>query len=132
MNKDKLLELAKQAIDAAYVPYVDFRVGVALVSKEGNFYSGCNIQNAALPVSICAETNAIAHMIRNGDKTIKELLVLSDHPPTYPCGSCRQQINEFSDENTIIHIASKDKILQTVTIKDLLPNSLDPKDLDNI
>lgn len=125
-HKAKLLEMAKEAIENSYTPYVEFRVAAAIHSREGNFYAGCNIQNAALPVSICAESSAIAHMVTAGDRMIDEILILSDKPPTYPCGSCCQEINEFCDDNTKIHMASHEEVLHTVSIRDLLPYSLDP------
>lgn len=121
-NTDKLLDLAKSASKNAHAPYSNFYVGAAILSDSDNFYYGCNVENIAFPVGTCAEAGAIASMVANGDKKIKEILIYADSKELItPCGACRQRIAEFGDSKTLVHLADNNGIKQTITIKELLP-----------
>lgn len=132
MTQD-LLTIAKEIAEKAYAPYSKFRVGSALRASSGEVYKGTNVENASYSNAICAEANAIAQMITAGDHKIEEIHIYSptgkDGDLCTPCGSCRQKLNEFSDQNTKIHCYSKDGIQKTYTIKDLLPDSFGPEHL---
>src|SRR5699024_7973007 len=73
LNKENLIEEAIKARERAYVPYSRFPVGAAVVTTDGNVYTGCNIENAAFPVSCCAERVALFSAIANGEKTFKAM-----------------------------------------------------------
>ena len=121
-NTTKLLNLAKSAAKNAYAPYSNFYVGAAILSDSDKFYSGCNVENISFPVGTCAEAGAIAAMFNGGDKKIKEILIYaSSEILITPCGACRQRIAEFSNAETLIHLADDEGIKKTLTIKDLLP-----------
>ena len=75
MSSSKLHTLAKAATKNAHAPYSKFLVGAAILSSEGKYYSGCNIENASYPEGWCAETTAIGHMIMDGGKNIVEMAV---------------------------------------------------------
>lgn len=122
-NTSQLLSLAISASTNAYAPYSKFRVGAAILSSSGNFYSGCNVENISYPLGICAEAGAISSMINGGDSEISEILIYADSQALItPCGACRQRIAEFGLANTLIHLADKQGIKQTLTLQEILPH----------
>lgn len=130
MNKEKLMEEATKMREKAYVPYSSFPVGAAVLTTEGDIYTGCNIENAAFPVSCCAERVAIYNAIANGEKSFAAIAVVADTDrPVPPCGSCRQVMSEFFDANTTIYLSNLKKRTETLNIEALLPFSFQPADL---
>ena len=127
----ELFELAKEAMNKAYVPYSRFHVGAAILTNSGKFYSGCNVENAAFPEGTCAEAGAIASMVLGGDKLIKDIYVIGkgDELVT-PCGGCRQKIREFSSADTMIHICGAEGVRKSLTMNELLPFSFGPENLE--
>jgi cytidine deaminase len=120
-----LLEKAKVAQKNSYSPYSKFKVGAAVIGNSGAIYTGCNVENASYGLTLCAERVAIFNAISNGETSISEIAITctgnnaDDNPPSLmPCGSCRQVMTEFCEDNTIIHIDGFD----SVRLKDLLPN----------
>lgn len=132
---NKMHNLALNAMTKAYAPYSNFFVGACILTENNNLYSGCNVENSAYPQGWCAEASAISSMILAGDNKIKEILIVGGLKGEIfnllctPCGGCRQKIREFANENCIIHIADKNKILQSFSLKDLLPYSFGPDNL---
>lgn len=121
-NTQKLFNLALQTAQKAYNPYSKFAVGAVILADDGNFYVGCNVENISYPVGTCAETGAISAMIAGGGKKISEILIFADAKKLIsPCGACRQRIVEFSDKNTLVHMADVDGIKRTVKAGELLP-----------
>lgn len=132
MTKEKLIEEAIQIRNKAYVPYSKFAVGAALLTKSGKLYTGCNIENAAYPVSCCAERVAIFKAIADGEKNFEEMAVVADtNRPVPPCGSCRQVMSEFFDQTMNIHLTNLSKKTKTISMEELLPFSFQPTDLLN-
>lgn len=130
MDKLELIEHAKEARKKAYIPYSKFAVGAALETKSGKVYLGCNIENAAYPVSLCAERVAIFKAISEGETEFKQLAVVADTDrPVSPCGSCRQVMSEFFKEDVSVHITNLRNDLKTVTIDQLLPFSFQATDM---
>ena len=127
----ELFELAKDAMNKAYVPYSRFHVGAAILTADGKIYSGCNVENAAFPEGTCAEAGAIASMVLGGDKLIKEIYVIGKGEELVtPCGGCRQKIREFSSVDTMIHICGAEGVRKSLTMNELLPFSFGPENLD--
>src|SRR5690625_1178840 len=94
--KDELIKEAKKIRSYAYVPYSKFPVGAALRTKAGTIYTGCNIENAAYPVSCCAERVAIFKALSEGERDFSEMAVVANTQRAIPpCGSCRQVMSEF-------------------------------------
>ena len=123
-NATKLFNLASSAAANAYAPYSQFKVGAAILSSSGNFYSGCNVENISYPVGTCAEAGAIAAMLNGGDNKIAEILIYADSKALIsPCGACRQRIAEFASADTKIHLADKSGIKKTFTLEELLPHN---------
>lgn len=130
MNKEQLIQEAKQTREKAYVPYSKFPVGAALLTKSGQVYTGCNIENAAYPVSCCAERVAIFKAISEGVYDFLEMAVVADTKEhVSPCGSCRQVMSEFFDKSMPIHLANLNDAVETTTMEALLPFAFQPKDV---
>jgi len=126
----KLLEAAKHARARAYAPYSKFKVGAAIRADDGAIYGGGNVENAAYPNGVCAETSAISAMVLGGGKKIREIAVIAGGPKLVsPCGGCRQRIAEFAEPDTPVHICGPKGVKQTFTIAELLPASFDKRNL---
>jgi cytidine deaminase len=127
---DELFQAAKAAQTKAYVPYSRFRVGAAILADDGNIYSGCNVENAAYPTSVCAEGGAVAAMIMGGARRIEAVLVVGDGTELCtPCGNCRQRIREFANATTPVHVADTNRVRHSFTLNELLPFSFGPDNL---
>ena len=102
----KLADLAKYIAKKAHAPYSNFRVGAALVTDSGNIYTGCNIENASYPATICAEDVAVFKAISEGETKIETLAVAcidaESDTAIFPCGLSRQRMSEFNTDNVIV------------------------------
>ncbi len=120
-----LIDQAREARERAHAPFSGFRVGAALLCRGGRIYTGCNIENPSLSLSLCAERVAFIKAISEGDMEFEVLAVVADTPfITYPCGACRQMIWEFGHELRIVLANLKGRMEHT-TIRDLLPEAFD-------
>ena len=126
----RLFAAASSAMERAYAPYSKFQVGAAILAGNGQIYSGCNVENAAYPNGSCAETGAIAAMVRDGVQQIREVVVIGrgDLLCT-PCGGCRQRIREFAAPEIKIHVCGPEGLRRTFTREELLPASFGPENL---
>ncbi|MCG3084911.1 cytidine deaminase [Anoxybacillus sp. LAT_35] len=130
MNKQQLIEAAKQARERAYVPYSKFKVGAALLTKDGKVYGGCNIENASYGLCNCAERTALFKAYSEGDHEYAMLAVVADtERPVPPCGACRQVIVELCDPNMPVVLANMKGDMQETTVKELLPGAFSKEDL---
>jgi len=119
---EQLLAAARKARQRAYAPYSDFRVGSAVLSSGGRIYSGCNVENASLGLTCCAERNAIFAMVAAGEREIREILVISDSEELLPpCGACRQVILEFARPAALVHMCGRRGAGRTATVAELVP-----------
>ena len=124
---DELFAAARAAREQAYAPYSNFLVGAAILTPEGEIYSGCNVENAAYPQGACAEAGAIGAMVLGGRRRIAEILVVGDGQGLCtPCGGCRQRIREFAGAETPIHVAGLQGVRASFTLDALLPVSFGP------
>ncbi len=132
MDKQQLIEKAKEMLQQAYVPYSKFPVGAAVLTANGNVYQGCNIENAAFPVTCCAERVAIFKAISEGERDFQSIAVIANTDrPVPPCGSCRQVMAEFFPEELPVYISNRDGEMNETTVGDLLPFSFNPDDLES-
>lgn len=130
MNKQLLIEAAKQARERAYVPYSKFKVGAALLTKDGKVYGGCNIENASYGLCNCAERTALFKAYSEGDLEYAMLAVVANtERPVPPCGACRQVIVELCDPNMPVILANMKGDVQETTVKELLPGAFSKEDL---
>lgn len=107
MNETKqlsLLNTAKSAAQRAYAPYSDFHVGAALLCADGTVYTGCNVENAAYPLCTCAERTAICKAVSEGHRAFSAIAIASPdaNGACLPCGSCRQTLAEFCDDDFLV------------------------------
>jgi cytidine deaminase len=124
----ELLAAAGAAHLRAYCPYSRYRVGVALRTESGAVYVGCNVENAAYPLGSCAEAGAIAAMVAGGERSIAEIVVVTDgDQPGTPCGGCRQRIREFAAPHVVVHSVADGGPTLSVTVAELLPHSFGPE-----
>ncbi|RHW34119.1 cytidine deaminase [Neobacillus notoginsengisoli] len=131
MDEKDLIKEAIKAREMAYIPYSKFGVGAALLAKDGRVFRGCNIENAAYPMTNCAERTAIFKAISEGVTEFSAMAVVADTDrPCSPCGACRQVIAELcGPEMDIILTNLKGDVLK-VHSEDILPGAFLPKDLE--
>jgi cytidine deaminase len=123
--KDQLVRLAKEAQEKAYVPYSKFPVGAALITEDGDIFTGCNVENISYGLSICAERTAIFKMIsEKGPNTrIKAIANTTKADISCsPCGACRQVIQEFSHADGVV-IYKEEEDYVTVPTSQILPGA---------
>ena len=119
-NPQKMLEIALAARKNAHAPYSNFKVGAAVFGDDGQYYGGCNIENASYPQSQCAEPTAMANMVLGGGHYVEAVLVVSDTPEgVFPCGGCLQRLSEFVTADTEVLIANLSGIVQTRRFSEL-------------
>ena len=138
LNKEQIHELITKAIDMrnfSYAPYSNFKVGAALLAKNGTVYTGCNVENAGYTPCNCAERTAFFKAVSEGVKEFDGICVVGgkEGPLTAfaaPCGVCRQVMMEFCDPETFeIIMAVSPEEYEIMTLKELLPMGFGPADL---
>lgn len=129
LNYDQLLEHALRYRERAYVPYSHFSVGAALLTADGQIFPGCNIENAAYPVCLCAERSACAAAWSAGAAQFVALAVVADTAaPVSPCGMCRQFLFELAPDMPVLLANLRgDRVLTTP--RELLPGGFTPRDV---
>jgi cytidine deaminase len=127
-QRSELVEIANNTRKWSYSPYSKYRVGAALLSRSGKIYEGTNIENAAYPVSICAERVAVFKAVSQGEHEFDAIAVVTDNGGA-PCGSCRQVMAEFGVDIIIIMANNEGEILHEYSLNDLLPAAFLPEHL---
>ena len=130
MMKEQLVAMAKEAMMYAYSPYSEYKVGAALLCKDGSVYTGCNIENAGYSATNCAERTAFFKAVSEGKQDFEAIAICGGKEGVIdgvfpPCGVCRQVMREFCEDDFLIFLATKDEI-KTYTLKELLPVSFQP------
>jgi cytidine deaminase len=128
-EKKKLLQKAQQARQNAYAPYSGYHVGAALMTKSGKIFTGANVENAAYPVTMCAERVALFNAVAAGERAFKALIVATRNGGT-PCGSCRQALSEFGLDTRVILVDEGGNLTQETTVGELLPGAFGSGDLE--
>ena len=132
---EELIETAIEMTKMSYSPYSNFKVGAALLAKNGNIYKGYNIENAGYTPSNCAERTAFFKAVSEGVKEFDAIAVVGGQngvltQMTAPCGVCRQIMMEFCNPKTFQVIMAVDKEhYKIMTLEELLPMGFGPADL---
>ena len=126
--QEKLIKTAVEARKSSYSPYSHYAVGAALLTRSGRIYDGTNIENAAFPVTVCAERVAIFKAVSEGERDFEAIAVVTGNAGT-PCGSCRQVMAEFSLDMLVLIADAQGNLQRTMTVAELLPGAFIPNDL---
>ncbi len=127
--RKRLVALARQARRRAHAPYSRFKVGAALLTRDGEVVTGCNIENASYGLTLCAERVAVFKAVSEGVKRFSAIAVVADSKrPTAPCGPCRQILWEFCGD-IVVHVADLRGHVTSLRLSDLLPLPFDRRNL---
>ena len=120
---DELLRRARRMAEFAYAPYSNFPVGAAVLAADGSMFAGCNVENASIGLTVCAEQAAMSAAVAGGEHEILAVAVSAPKSPgTPPCGACRQFLNEFRPQSSNIAVVLDDGSSGNVVwLDDLLP-----------
>ncbi|MEZ5346163.1 MAG: cytidine deaminase [Pyrinomonadaceae bacterium] len=122
-----LVEAAKDVRKRAFAPYSDFKVGSAVITKDGKIFTGCNVESASYGLTVCAERVAIWKAVSEGETDFEAIAVVADTEKlTPPCGVCRQIIWEFCGDVPVT-LANLHNEEETISSKELLPRAFDTK-----
>lgn len=134
MKKEKLFILAKDAMKNSHAPYSNYNVGAALLTKNGDIYKGCNVENASYSVTCCAERTALFNAVANGETNFEAIMVvggkngeITDY--AMPCGICRQALSEFCDADFKVYVGISENHIKEFTLGELLPCSFNKSKL---
>lgn len=129
-ERERMLDLAYEAMERAYAPYSRFRVGACLKGASGRYYLGCNVENAAYGPTICGERTAVCKAVSEGERAFTAIAVVSSGKRVgFPCGVCRQVLREFCGDDLVIVCADAKRESVETTLGELLPRSFGPEDL---
>lgn len=126
--RDELIKRAARAQSQAYAPYSKYSVGAAVLTESGEIFDGINIENAVYPLTICAERVAIFNAVSQGHRSFQAIAVVTKNGGT-PCGSCRQVMAEFGLDTIVFIADTSGKLIDTLTVDQLLPHSFGVDDL---
>lgn len=128
VSDEQLLALARQAMEKSYAPYSGYPVGASLLSTDGRVFLGCNVENASFGLSNCGERTAVFKAISEGCTEFEAIAIASKKSAPWPCGACRQVLNEFAPNIRVLVTWGEGEVAQS-TLKELLPHGFGPKDL---
>ena len=132
---EKLIDTAIEQLKFSYTPYSNFKVGAALLAKNGEIYTGCNIENASYTPTNCAERTAFFKAVSEGVRDFQAICIVGGKDGklteyTAPCGVCRQVMMEFCNPKTFQIILAVDKERYEIyTLEELMPLGFGPLNL---
>ena len=124
-----LLALARAAMKRSYSPYSRFKVGAALLCADGRVFQGCNIENASFGLTNCAERTALFKAVSEGASEFTTIAIASEKSAPWPCGACRQVLNEFAPNIRVLVTWDEGKQVEEALLPQLLPHGFGPKDV---
>lgn len=139
--EDNIKILIEKALDVrknSYCPYSNYAVGASILAEDGNVYVGANIENASIGGTICAERSAMTNACSSGARLIKIIAIVGGKKDSnenkmdwaFPCGICRQFLNEFASGETIVVVAKSSDDYRMFKFNELLPNAFGPNNLE--
>jgi len=129
MNAEELIACATQARENACADYSHYKVGAALFASSGNIYTGCNIENSTLGLTVCAERVALWKALSEGERSFTRIAVVTvGDVPASPCGACRQLLWEYCGDIEII-LANLQGSTQTIQLAEIFPRPFDGSSL---
>ena len=132
---EKLIDTAIEQLKFSYTPYSNFKVGAALLTRSGEIYTGCNIENASYTPTNCAERTAFFKAVSEGVREFRAICIVGGKDGklteyTAPCGVCRQVMMEFCNPKTFQIILAVDKERYEIyTLEELMPLGFGPLNL---
>lgn len=128
----RLVTVAREALDHAHAPLSGFPVGAAVLTSKGNIFAGCNTESIIPSLGVCAERSAVNHAVVHGEKEFDAVVIVSKKmEPLVPCGACRQYLYEYAQiagrDVDVVSFGENGKIFKT-TLSELYPNGFGPKD----
>lgn len=120
MNKE-LYRKAVEMTNMSYAPFSKFRVGAALLAKDGQIFTGCNVENSSFGGTICAERTAFVKAVSEGVREFEKIAIASSGGEAWPCGICRQFMREFCDDDFEIITGNDEDSLRVYTMNEILP-----------
>jgi len=132
MTDRNLIEMAAVAMGHSYSPYSRFRSGAAIECADGSVFTGCNIENSAFGATICAEAVAVGTAVSAGKRSFRRIAIISEgNAYCFPCGTCRQLLNEFSPELEVLS-ARADGRYVSYPLTSLLPMAFGKEQIGNV
>ena len=125
--KTELIQAALSARKKAYAPYSGYAVGAALLTKSGEVYEGCNIENASFGATNCAERTAFFKAVSEGKREFAAIAIAGGKAGedaveyAYPCGICRQVMQEFCDKDFKILVTKSSLEYEEYVLAEILP-----------
>jgi len=126
--RDDLIRQARDARTHAYAPYSNYAVGAALLTRGGRIYTGANVENAAYPLTTCAETAAVVKAVSEGEREFGAMAVVTKNGGS-PCGACRQVMAEFGLDTVVLVADESGHLVRSTTVGELLPEAFQPHHL---
>ena len=124
VTDDELVAFAKEAMQFSYSPYSHYKVGAALLTKSGKVFKGCNIENASYGATNCAERTALFKAVSEGEREFAAIAIAAEKSAPWPCGLCRQALNEFAPDLRVIVAWGDNR--DEATLPELLPHGFGP------
>ncbi len=124
VTREELIARAREAMAFSYSPYSHFKVGAALLARDGRVFTGCNIENASYGATNCAERTALFKAVSEGAREFDMIAIAAEKDLPWPCGLCRQALNEFAPDLRVIVFCGGRQ--EEASLRDLLPNGFGP------
>jgi len=133
-KKEINVELREKAIEVsknAHSPYSKAKVGCSLLTEDGHYFSGCNVENSSFGATVCAERNAICQAVAAGHKKLKKIYIYTSYGWP-PCGICRQVMTEFADPNLEIIVGNEKGEEKSYLLKEAIPFAYVPEHMEEV
>ena len=121
LSDEELIQKARVAQSHAYAPYSQFAVGAALLTEDGQVFTGCNVENATFGATVCAERTAVFSAVCHGARRFVKIAIVTDSKePVMPCGICRSVLFEFAPNLEVIAVGSSGQV-EKISLSQLYP-----------